>query len=402
LSVGCRPAAALRASAHAVGHARTLAALALAALAIAAAEGRAHVVFERPTLRAWARASNAIALAEIAAPVAVWTATDGSDHQEYFSARVLETIAGPALPTALDFFPHAEGLPRFHAGERVILFLERTAEHAGGAHLAARFPWFTLQGPGQEWRVGRASEESAGGDPVIAALRAWLALRERPAPDAIRAQLLRQLESNDPRLRDDALVELVRARHETGVLATADDVAPFARLTGGDPNPDERSGLSVPQKVALARLLEDSPGFAIEPALLGLTRAPLDERGRAAVMRAAGQARSPALSLWLAAQLRDADPRVAREAATALGYPWHAAQVDALAAAARGGDADLARRAVLSLGAIGAQRARVVLAALAADPKRAAAPAARAELRRLAAPSRGGVTHGATSAAGPP
>ncbi|HVH07463.1 MAG TPA: hypothetical protein VNE71_15840, partial [Myxococcota bacterium] len=100
----------------------------MGALACAPHAARAHVLFERATLRQWSAEAAAIAVVRFTSDVQMWRAEDGSDRQEFFRVEVLETLHG-ALPRGpLEFFPHAEGFPAFHAGDRALLFLARTAD----------------------------------------------------------------------------------------------------------------------------------------------------------------------------------------------------------------------------------------------------------------------------------
>ena len=109
-------------------------------------------------------------LARVLAPLRAWSAPDGSDHQEYFSAEVLERIDGDPGGKQIDVFAHAEGEPRLRTGDHVVLFLDETAQRAEFATLAVRFPHFTTQGAGQEWRFDP-------NDPTLPDLvRRWRAL----------------------------------------------------------------------------------------------------------------------------------------------------------------------------------------------------------------------------------
>src|SRR5690606_9990738 len=183
--------------------------LLLAALVAAALPARAHVVFERTSLREWLTRSALVVVAEFESDVEMWSAPDGSDRQEFFRVRVLETLKGPAPASPLEFFPHAEGFPRFQAGDRALLFLARSDARREFAALATRFPWFSVQGAGHEWRLAPGAE----GARVLATARRWLALRGDAPSDpigAVRSLLVDQLGSEVPALRADAVAELVR------------------------------------------------------------------------------------------------------------------------------------------------------------------------------------------------
>jgi hypothetical protein len=296
----------------------------------------------------------------------VWTAPDGSDHQEYFTARVVEHLRGADVASELAFFAHAEGEPGWRSGEQAVLFLQRTALRPEFAKLAERFPFFTVQGAGQEWRLtGDTATE------VHSAIRAWAILKEPPAADDVRQLLLRQLRCKDQRLQADAVAELVQARQDPKFLANTTQVEPFAQLI-------REGGLETPRRIALARALEGAPGFDSGAALLQLSAQPLSARERTALIRAAGMSRDPKMSAWLGKQLRNADGAVQREAVAALGRPWHAAQVPALLSTARQGTEPIALAAIRALAAIDSPDAHRALKALEHDPRLSVANAARA------------------------
>ncbi len=170
---------------------------------LVASYATAHVVFQRRSLRQWSQQARILAVVEVTAPLRVWSAPDGSDHQEYFSARVLEVIDGDIEPGDIDFFAHAEGEPRYRVGDRALLFLDRSAEHSEFAKLSARFPLFTTQGAGQEWTFGSADRS------IVDAAIAWRALRGKEGYRDRVAVVLRQLESSDSRLQVEAMTDLV-------------------------------------------------------------------------------------------------------------------------------------------------------------------------------------------------
>ncbi len=348
--------------------------LALTCLALGAAfppEAGAHVVYDRTTLRQLAGSSELVLRVEFSSPLEVWSAADGSDHQEYFSARVIEAVKGSPSGATLDFFSHAEGEPRWRTGDVALLFLDRTASRAEFARLAGRFPWFSIQDAGLEWRVPRGEEKE-----IVQAARAWAALGPDPEIARVRALVLKGLRSPSSALRADALSELVRAREAQHFFATASDVRPFAALTAQGP-------LSVPQRVALVKLLEGAPGFDAAARLRALTKAPLGPGDRTTLIRVAGSVPDPALSAWLADLLAAPDATVRRDAVTALGHPWHGEHAVAVAAATADPDPAVARAAVRALGGIGSSGAREALEKIASDEGFLGVLAA-AEVRTLA------------------
>lgn len=285
-------------------------AAALVALGLlGAAPGRAHVVYERATLREWIGRSALVVVAELESDTLMWQAPDGSDRQEHFRARALETLRGAAPAGAFDFFPHAEGFPSFRAGERVLLFLEPTADRIEFAALAPRFAWFSVQGAGQEWKL-----DGPEGVRILEIARRWSALLARGSPDApraVRELLLAELASAVPRLRADAVTELARMRELPGFL-DAEAVAAFAAFA-------DAPALPVTQRLALVRLLEGAPGFDAPPRLRALAREAEAGPALAQLIRAAGSSGDPELRAWLGGLADDERPWVRREARAALG-----------------------------------------------------------------------------------
>lgn len=269
----------------------------------------AHVLFDRTTLRQWTAQADAVVVAEFTGDAQMWRADDGSDREEFFRVRVVDVLHGPVAPGTLDYFPHAEGFPRFRAGDRALLFLERTAAHPEFAPLASRFAWFSTQGAGQEWLLVPGPEGAAVEE---IARRLTAHRRERPVDPrgALRDLLLAELASDVPRLRSDAIAELVRAREWPGFLDAAGARA-FARWIDAD-------ALSATERLALVRLLDGAPGFDADAQLRAMTREPLAGAELAQLVRVAGARDDPALRAWLEALADDARPDVRREAHAAL------------------------------------------------------------------------------------
>lgn len=290
---------------------RRAAAGALAAgLALALAAGaEAHVVYERTTLREWVTRSELVVLAVIESDPETWSAPDGGDRQEFFRVRALETLRGSAPAGTFDFFPHAEGFPRFRRGERALLFLERTVARLEFAGLAARFPWFSVQGAGQEWIA-----DGQAGERIVVAARAWQALRADAGTDlpAVRALLVAQLGSGVPALRSDAVTELLRMHRLPGFL-DADGVAALAPFATG-------SELSLTQRLALLGMLDGASGFDSTLPLRALAREAETGSGAelAQMVRVAGDRDDPELHAWLAGLADDPRPWLRRAVETAL------------------------------------------------------------------------------------
>jgi HEAT repeat protein len=166
-------------------------------------------------------------------------------------------------------------------------------------------------------------------------------------------------------------------RAGAGLVDDAASVAPFAAVAR---SPD----LRAPVRLPLVRLLDGHGGFAAAPVLLAMTREPQTPGERALLVQVAGTFRDERFTAWLASLLDGPDPAIRLAAARALGQPWHASAVAALAPVATSADATLARAALQALAAIGTPDARAALeraAAGATDPQRRAW--AEAALRRM-------------------
>lgn len=279
---------------------------------VASDAARAHVLFDRVTLRQWIADARAIARVEVEGDVELWSAADGSDRQDFFRVRVIEPLAGGVEAGALEFFPHAEGLPLFRRGDRALLFLERTADRPEFATLADRFAWYSAQAPGQEWRLPPGDE----GDAIVEVARRLAAQRATPVHDprrALREHLVTELSSPSPQLRRDAIVEIMRSDIAAGALddATVAALAPFA---------DARS-LPPLERLALIRLLAGRPGFDADARLVAMTKEPLAPRELTQLVRNAGASDAPALRSWLEALAEDPRPEIRREAEAALASP---------------------------------------------------------------------------------
>lgn len=282
--------------------------VAIATLLLFPSGGDAHVFFDRTTLRQWTADADAAVVAEFTGDAQMWRAADGSDRQEFFRVNVVEVLHGSIEPGALDWFPHAEGFPRFRPGDRALLFLERTGEHPEFGTLAARFACFSTQGAGQEWKLAPGPEGAAVRE---IAQRLTAHRRERPADPraALRDLLVAELASGVPRLRSDAIAELVRAREWPGFLDVASTPVFAAWIDAG--------ALSATERLALVRVLEGAPGFDADARLRAMTREPLAGPELAQLVRAAAGRDDPALRVWLATLAEDPRPAVRREARAA-------------------------------------------------------------------------------------
>ncbi len=352
-------------------------ACALAALLLPAPLAGAHVVLQRPGLRQLLQQSEVAVVVEFVSPLRMWEAPDGSDRQEYYSVRAVEAIAGDAPRAPFDVFPHAEGVPLYREGDIALLFLERTSRRPEFASLAGRFPFFTIQERGQEWKLMDRDAMA-----VRAAARAYQDLRSNRTADsraALRTLLLRNLRSEVPALRADAVAELLRARSIPDFFPGPEALAPFTRLVGRE------SKLPLTTRVALARTLDGVQGFDADGAVRAMTTETLEREERLALLRVAGNVRDPAVSLWLGRRLGSADATERREAAYALAHPRHAARWQALSVALADPDPSVARAALRALGALGSPEAESVLRRVAGQEPSVLQRLAAAELRRAAA-----------------
>lgn len=292
--------------------ARHLGFAAIATLAVLGSAARAHVLFDRSTLRQWTTDASAVVVAAFETDVEMWRADDGSDRQEFFRVRVAEVLYGDVSPGVIEFFPHAEGFPSFRKGDRTLLYLERTSDHLEFTSLAPRFRWFSTQGAGQEWKL----EAGPSGDAVLEIARRLAGQRSSRPSDprrALRDLTLAELSSGVPRLRGDAIAELIRARALPGFFDDETTPAFTAWLDGGR--------LPASERLALVRILDGAPGFDADARLLAMTREALAERAFTQLVRTAGSSEDPRLRAWLASLADDPRPEVQREARAALAIP---------------------------------------------------------------------------------
>lgn len=335
---------------------------------------RAHVVYDRATLRQYVQHSAVAFVAEFVSGPLVWVAPDASDRQEYFRGRSLEVLRGATPPELFEFFPHAEGFPSFQAGDRALVFLERTETRPEFAPLAGRFPWFSVQESGEEWKLA-----GADGEATLSLARGYADLvgaGDAALLPGLRALVVGALGSPFPALRAEARAELIALRGTAGFFGSRDDVAPFAAIVTSPATP-------LTERISIARLLEGAPGFDAPAAFQAFVAEPRSRDDTLSLVRVYATSSDPVVAAWILARLEAPDPGVRREAAISLGRGRRPEHVAALARAAGDPDGDVARAAIGALGAIGEPAAREALRAVrdADDPRRARWAAA--ELRRL-------------------
>jgi hypothetical protein len=332
----------------------------------------AHVVVSRGSLRQYLQHSALALRVEFLAGPEVWEAPRGGDRQEYFRVRILERLAGEGPARGeLEFFPHAEGFPGFGAGEQALLFLERTAERPEFAAHAARFPWFSVQGAGEEWRI------SGAGDPTLGLARAWLAWLAAGGQDAmgLAALLAQGLASDVEALQRDAFLELVRARERAGLLDRPEAVARFAPFVD-DPR------VPISRRAALLQLLAGRPGFEAEAAFARLSASARAPRERERLVRQLAGSQLAPVGPWLALQAASPDAGLRRAAVAAQGQRGAGADLALLERALADADPGVARAAVRALGAVDSEATRRLLSRVAAGGDAERARWAAAELRR--------------------
>jgi hypothetical protein len=152
------------------------------------------------------------------------------------------------------------------------------------------------------------------GEAIVEVARRLVAARERPPADAraaLREHWVAELASGAPRLRRDALVELMRRDRSADPLDAA-TVAALARFT-------VPPALPPLERLALIRLLAGETGFDADAPLVAMTSEPLDERALAQLVRTSAERPVPALRTWLLALADDPRPAVRSEARAALG-----------------------------------------------------------------------------------
>jgi hypothetical protein len=332
------------------------------------------------SLRQSLHQSAACVRVRILGDVRVRDLPDG-DRQEVQRIRVEKVLsrppgsvagAGLAAGQELDVFYHAEGLPHHDAGDVALVFLDPTAERPEFASLAAALPWYSVQGPGDEW-VLRGSE----GERIEGHARAWLAWLRDPAADlpGLRALLLAGLDSGVDRLEADSVSELVRLAGRSDVF---EDAAFLGALSARATDPS----LPLARRVALLRAVEARLGDGAGGRWAELVAGVASEEDAHALARLAGPRPDPAVAAWLRARVDDPSPRLRRAIWQALSRSATGSDVGLLARGAGDADPVVARAAIQGLGAVPGDAARVQLETLARDGGAERSRWAAAALRR--------------------
>ncbi len=349
-----------------------------AALALPPAAA-AHLLHPGQTLRRLARSADLVVIAELPHGEGQWRAPDG-ERVATFEARVVEVLAGtPPAEPRFEFFAHALIVPGWQAGDRAILFLHRTRGTPELAPRSVRFPFYSVQLPGREWRISGASDAA-----IVEATRAYADLAGLPDDQRLprfRQILVTCLGSSIEPLVTDALSEIAAVGVSEAFLPDAPSVAPFAAIARDPTRP-------LVTRLALAKALKDRPGFDFDAALVALTAGEHPPAELRSLLRTAADSQAPALGLWIAGVLDHDDPLIRREAAYALGRPWHAVRAPALAKALADPDLRVSRAAVRALGAMGSAAARQALERTVSGPHPRLARLARQEIHAMDARAR--------------
>jgi hypothetical protein len=273
------------------------------------------------------------------------------------------------------FAQHGHGVAGFEAGDEVVVFLRpaRQSRELEVLASAGALDWVSLQEHDGEWALPPGSR-----DAVASAVQGYASL-ERVGDPARRVAGLRQLTlellvSDEPRLADSALQDVVRAG-DAFPLEQAD----LAALTPLLDDPRRPVGLRAGVLAELARrgLVQ---GDAAWVRFVDSARA----ADLPAAVRAAGAHPGPAVTARLVRVLEGDAPAAAESAAVALGTPGNTAAVAPLARALASGSPRLRMAAIRGLGRIGTPDAHTALSDAAEgndDP--AARRRAVAELRVL-------------------
>jgi hypothetical protein len=339
---------------------RAAAAVAVAA-ALAAGAAHAHVIYGTATLRGLVQESDVVARVRIVDAGALLPMAE-----PIVVAEPLEWIKGSAAPGPLRFVQHGHGVPLYHQGDQVALFLQRIERSRELASLAGNVAWVSIQ----------EGDPLAGSDTLAAALRAYAALEKLPAAE--RARGLRRLTvallaSPDPKLASSAVRDVALAGDAP--IVTAEDVPALEKILRDGSAPIE---LRVALLAELERRrLVDGPAH--------WTRLLRETRGadRLPVVRAAAAHPGPALTRELVALLASDDPLVVSAAAISLGVPGNDAAVEPLAEQLGSNEERVRMAAIRGLERIGTPAAHARLSqAASAHPDAATRRRASAALAR--------------------
>lgn len=318
---------------------------------------------------------------------------EGSVSRPVVRARVIEVLKGASSFDTILFAQHGHGVAGYREGDEALLFLDpiETDQELGAlVGLPGAPKWVSRQEHDDAYRLSagtrttlisavrdlvRAQSPVIAPDPSSSEKVAGPTRAERR--NLVRRATLRLLTSGDPRLG-------------SAVLATLSALPGEPLIGEGD----------VPRLLAVVRDGSQSVGYrgALLAALESLALvdgvgewralvASASPARRPAALRAAGQSPQPAVAAFLIEVVAGEDPRMAEEAAIALGRPGRVAAVPALEEALGSDNARLRGAALRSLTAIGGPEAlRVLQKAAESHADDAMRRRARAAVRRIGRP----------------
>lgn len=348
----------------------------LAAAGAISAPAAAHLVAGTSTLLALTRDADVVLRARVVDAERFVTLQDPPMREAVVVVDVLDPLKGAVEPGRLSFVQHGHGVPKYEAGEEVVVFLrglDRSRELAS-TPLADAVRFVSTQEAGVKFPVDAATREAFAN-----AVRTYTAVDALPSAEArlagLRAVTLDLLASPQPTLAHSALGDVVRA---PGVPLLQPGDVPRLEQVLRDPEADTGVRIGLLSELARRNLVEAGPRWA---ALLRET----DGADRLAVVRAVAAHPGPEVTAALVALLSHDDPFVVAAAAASLGSPGNAAAVAPLAGLLESPEVRIRHAAIRGLGRVETAAARQALEeAAASHPDPSTRRRAAAEVQRLA------------------
>lgn len=354
---------------------------------LAALGARAHTIPGGITLSERVALSDVVVLATIRRARLPETAPGKGPARLLVEAAIVERLRGEPPAGALRFEPHSHSGESYTEGEQVVLFLRHQDEKG-----KSTAEYSTVDDVTDRVSLGTPGAERPSAREVLAAVRAYAQALDAPSGAARSAQrkeaTLALLRSSDAKLQASALRDLAQG----SVALVEADVPPLLAIAD-DPRAPMASRVLLLEDLSRRKLADPTARYAT-----WLETAPLSDM--IPLARAAGRRSHPSITAALTARLSDADEETAALAARALGEPFHAGAVTALAAcAAAPGRRKLASAAIESLGRMATPAAREALSELLTrteDPERQRAIRTQQNLLalRLPAPAPSGSSPG--------
>ncbi|MEM9728675.1 MAG: HEAT repeat domain-containing protein [Myxococcota bacterium] len=340
------------------------------ALSIVAGAASAHLAVSTRSLSMLLSDADLVVVAEPLVKDAGTGAAGAS--REVVRARVLEVLKGPKPAGELRFAQHGHGVAEYSKGQIALLFLRRIDRSRELANLADEVEWYSTQERDDAYRMSPKERSK-----TIELAKAYLRAAKQPAAartSALGRVTVRMLTSNDPRLVESALHDLVMQPNVP--LITEKDVPALLRVVRG-------GSLPIGSRLALLSQLQSRGLVDGTREWVTLLRSTSGSDQRA-VVRASKNQSSEAVTKTLLDLLRHGQPPVAAEAAGALGRPGSDVAVDALEDAALNRPAPIGKASVRSLGGIRTPAAYAALSKIATTaPDESVRKRASAELRKL-------------------